>query len=407
MALGRSRRRGCVLLLLGRVPGAARWTCGPGAPLRGRPAAEAAVRARRTQSAWRRGRTTGDSEENRFRYFPFRRTPVGQTPVFEETVDAGAHVRVLGRHPVRRRRPGGPLHDAIGKLDLIDLYDRNPTSTGQKVDIDEAWIRFGREPETATLAPGSGVYLKLGKIAKFERQNDRHLQSYGLVSTAFNRFEETGGELGVHLGRHFYLKAAGRRRQPGLPARSQRARRRQRHAGAPAARPRPATSRAASPSSTTPTTPTSTSTASSRPAWGSAGAWRTRGGATASTCWPGGTSASSRTRVEIHGSFYGGDLDILNGPEAGVPADVTYRDHERREAGGRWQRLALPGGLLLLRPVRGPGPRRPAAHGAGGGGRLALRPAARLGGRAAASSSPRSRRPCATRSSTTASTTPS
>ena len=33
-------------------------------------------------------------------------------------------------------------------------------------------------------------------MPKFERQNDRHLESYGLVSTAFNRFEDFGVEAG-------------------------------------------------------------------------------------------------------------------------------------------------------------------------------------------------------------------
>jgi len=95
---------------------------------------------------------------------------------------------------------------AHAKIDFIDLHDRNPTSTGRKVDVDEAFIRFGRQADPATLPARSGAYLKFGKFPKFERQNDRHLESYGLVSTAFNRFTDAGGEVGVDLGRHLYAK---------------------------------------------------------------------------------------------------------------------------------------------------------------------------------------------------------
>ena len=96
---------------------------------------------------------------------------------------------------------------AHAKIDVIDLYDRNPTSSDQKVDVDELWIRFGRDP-TAFERAAFGAYLKVGKFEQFERQDDRHLESYGLVSTAFNRFEDPGLELGVDLGRHVYLQGS-------------------------------------------------------------------------------------------------------------------------------------------------------------------------------------------------------
>ncbi|RMH17002.1 MAG: hypothetical protein D6696_16850, partial [Acidobacteria bacterium] len=92
------------------------------------------------------------------------------------------------------------------RIDLIDRYDRNPTATGDELDVDEAWVRFGREVEPGELPEGRGVYLKIGKFPKFERQDDRHLESYGLLSTAFNRQEDVGLELGVDLSRHLYLK---------------------------------------------------------------------------------------------------------------------------------------------------------------------------------------------------------
>ncbi len=93
------------------------------------------------------------------------------------------------------------------KVDFIDLYDRNPTSEDRQIDVDEAWIRFGHEMEPAELPEVPwGMYLKIGKMPKFERQDDRHLESYGLSATVFNRFEDLGVEFGASFGRHFYTK---------------------------------------------------------------------------------------------------------------------------------------------------------------------------------------------------------
>jgi hypothetical protein len=149
-----------------------------------------------------------DSDSNRFPVgfpFPPNFLPPGQTQGFEETVDAGTHAE-LSVVTLLLDADWGEAVAAHVKLDAIDLYDRNPTSSDHEFDVDEAWIRFGREAEPATLPARSGAYVKVGKMPKFERQDDRHLESYGLVSTAFNRFEDTGVEVGVDLGRHVYLK---------------------------------------------------------------------------------------------------------------------------------------------------------------------------------------------------------
>lgn len=151
-----------------------------------------------------------DSDLNRFPItFPFtpEMLPIGQESGFLETVDAGSHGEVsvirLGLDATYKR-----WFTATVRIDGIDLHDRNPTSEDRKVDVDEAWIRFGRETEPARLPESSGVYVKLGKISAFERQDDRHLESYGLISTAFNRFEDLGAEAGIDLGRHVYLKTS-------------------------------------------------------------------------------------------------------------------------------------------------------------------------------------------------------
>lgn len=157
-----------------------------------------------------------ESDENRFVVpfdFPPSFLPVGQTRGFEETVNAGSHFEVSAVTLLLDANWGDGLA-GHGKIDFIDLYDRNPTSTDKKVDVDEAWIRFGIDPDPATLAPRWGAYLKIGKMPKFERQDDRHLESYGLVSTAFNRFEDAGVETGVNLGRHLYVKLSATQGNP-------------------------------------------------------------------------------------------------------------------------------------------------------------------------------------------------
>lgn len=151
-----------------------------------------------------------DSDANAFPSpfpFPPQFIPVGQQRVFLRTVDPGDHLEFvvatlyldadLGRHAT-----------AHVKLDAGDLSDRNPTSTDKKFDVDELWLRIGHEAEPAMMPERRSAYLKLGKFAHFERQDDRHLESYGLVATAFNRFEDQGIEVGVDFSRHFYLKAS-------------------------------------------------------------------------------------------------------------------------------------------------------------------------------------------------------
>ena len=155
-----------------------------------------------------------DSESFRFPSpfpFPPEFLPPGARQGFLETVNAGQHLEVSVLTLFADVAWGASLA-AHAKVDLIDLYDRNPTSSDKKVDVDELWIRFGRDPET--VAEGFGAYAKVGKFAHFERQNDRHLESYGLVSTAFNRFEDQGLEVGADFGRHVYLRLSATQGNP-------------------------------------------------------------------------------------------------------------------------------------------------------------------------------------------------
>ena len=150
------------------------------------------------------------SERHRFASpFPFTpdQLPPGQSRAFLETVDGGDHLE-LSTLTLFVEAARGPRLAARAKLDLIDLYDRNPTSTDREIDLDEAWVRFGSESEPAILPDQRGAYLRIGKFAKFERQDDRHLESYGLSATAFNRFEDAGVEVGLDFGRHVYLRGS-------------------------------------------------------------------------------------------------------------------------------------------------------------------------------------------------------
>lgn len=147
------------------------------------------------------------SDDNLFR------SPFFAQPVFQQTVSPGDHFEVSTLTLFADLSWGENL-TGHAKIDVIDLYDRNPTSEDRQIDVDEVWLRFGRESEPAIVPERPGTYLKAGKFPKFERQDDRHLESYGLVSTAFNRFEDAGVELGVDLGRHFYLKATATQGNP-------------------------------------------------------------------------------------------------------------------------------------------------------------------------------------------------
>jgi hypothetical protein len=274
------------------------------------------------------------SEDNRF-LVPFDFDPgPGVVRGFEETVNAGSHFEVSAITLLVDADWGDGLA-AHGKFDFIDLYERNPTSTDKKMDVDEAWIRFGIEPEPATLAPRSGVYLKVGKFPHFERQDDRHLESYGLVSTAFNRLEDAGAELGVSLGRHVYAKFSATQGNPvfirdpnalagdnGTPNRS---------------------------------------TLDANPKLKSGivilydaeiedldvdGDLELGGGLGLRFADPAGRNgldvlawAYRRTladKVELEGTFYGGDLDILNGPEGHPDIDSSLAIHgdQKKEVGG-------------------------------------------------------------------------
>ena len=152
-----------------------------------------------------------DSDPLQFRSpfpFPPEALPPGQTSGFLTTPEAGEHTEI-STVSLWLEAAFWENFEAKVKLDLIDRHDRNPTSSAEEFDLDELWLRWGPETPAGFLPDHPfGGYAKIGKFAKFERQNDRHLESYGLVSTAFNRFEDIGFEVGFDLWRRFYVKGS-------------------------------------------------------------------------------------------------------------------------------------------------------------------------------------------------------
>jgi hypothetical protein len=285
-----------------------------------------------------------DSDLNRFPVpFPFTpdMLPPGVPQGFMSTVDPGSHVE-LSAATLFLDATWSPSLAARLKLDVIDLYDRNPTSTDREIDVDEAWVRFGREAEPATLPERSGAYLKVGKMPKLERQDDRHLESYGLVSTAFNRFEDTGVEVGVDLGRFVYAKATATQgnpvflRDPNALAGDN---------GTPESeRPNPEPALGSGIVILYDAEVEDLDTDGELELGGGLGArWGNASGDGVDVLvW--GYERELADTVDLHGTFYGGDLDLLLGPENAFPFPVDGRD--KREVGANlWLYL---GGLSVF-----------------------------------------------------------
>jgi hypothetical protein len=273
-----------------------------------------------------------DSEERRIPVnFPFTpdMLPPGAVRGSMATVDPGGHLE-LSTVTLYLDAEWSPALAAHLKLDFIDLHDRNPTSSDRELDVDEAWVRFGRESEPALLPERPGVYLKVGKMPKLERQDDRHLESYGLVSTAFNRFEDTGVELGADLGRHVYVKATLTQgnplflRDPNALAGDN---------GTPElAGPNPDPELGSGITIPYDAEVEDPDAGGELETGGGLGVrWSDASGLRGVDLLAWGYQRDLADTVELHGSFYGGDLDLLRGPGDAFPFAIEGRD--KRETG--------------------------------------------------------------------------
>jgi len=152
-----------------------------------------------------------DSKEEKFALkFPFPPSflPVGQKVGFEETVDAGSHAE-LSVAQIKLDLGYGNWFLAHTQLHAQDKYRRNPTSDDRKIDADELWIQIGPRPEFLARPERTSFFVQLGKFVKMERQPIRVLESYGLAATAFNRFEDVGVMTGGSIGRNVYWRLTG------------------------------------------------------------------------------------------------------------------------------------------------------------------------------------------------------
>ncbi|HVT43753.1 MAG TPA: hypothetical protein VMT00_05135 [Thermoanaerobaculia bacterium] len=150
-----------------------------------------------------------DSNQERFALrfpFPPEFLPPGQTTGFMETVDGGRTAEVSLASLIFDLEYRS-LFGARARIDAVDLYSRNPTSEDRKVDLEELWLRFGEMPERLELPGGTSLFLLMGKAPKMERQPVRLLESYGVTSTSFNRFNDVQFQLGGSFGRHLYWRS--------------------------------------------------------------------------------------------------------------------------------------------------------------------------------------------------------
>jgi hypothetical protein len=132
--------------------------------------------------------------------FPF------DPPQFLTTVDPGHQVE-LNVADLQLDFGYGELFAARAKVHAQAKHRRNPTSTDRQIDADELFVRIGRKPEFLERPAGTTFFVQAGKFPKMERQPVRLMESYGLAATAFNRFEDVQLLVGGTIGRNFYWRA--------------------------------------------------------------------------------------------------------------------------------------------------------------------------------------------------------
>ncbi len=94
------------------------------------------------------------------------------------------------------------------EIHLLDLYNRNPTTTDDRVFVREAWIKFHSDGDTPREDDESRFFVLIGQAPRFSKQRFRRLESYGLWGTAVGRFEERQVQAGGAIGGHAYWRAS-------------------------------------------------------------------------------------------------------------------------------------------------------------------------------------------------------
>jgi hypothetical protein len=151
-------------------------------------------------------RNSADAESVDTFPFPPSFLAPGQTTVFERTVAAGSSLEVQDFELVGEA-DFAPHVSARAVVHFLDLYNRNPTSSDDRIALREAWVRLGKKPALLEPAAGTSFYMLIGKAPRFSKQILRRLESYGLWGTAVGRFEEAEVELGGSIGKNVYWRA--------------------------------------------------------------------------------------------------------------------------------------------------------------------------------------------------------
>jgi hypothetical protein len=141
-------------------------------------------------------------------FFPFPPSfiPVGQTAVVQRTVDPGSSLEVPNLALIAEGEPTPGL-TLKAEVHVLDLYNRNPTSSDDRILLREAWVCFGTRPAPLEVPEGSSFYVLAGLAPRFTKQLNRRLESYGMWGTAVGRFEQPQLQIGGSLGRNLYFRA--------------------------------------------------------------------------------------------------------------------------------------------------------------------------------------------------------
>ena len=133
---------------------------------------------------------------------PFTFTPTG----FQRTPDAGTALELQN---VTLAAEGDLGLGVAAKVELhvLDLYNRNPTSTDDRLFVRQAWIRFGQKAEALRWTRESRLFVLAGLAPRFSKPTVRALESYGMWLTAVGRFEMPQVQAGGALGRRAYWRA--------------------------------------------------------------------------------------------------------------------------------------------------------------------------------------------------------
>src|SRR6185436_10511860 len=191
---------GLVLLATGLAAAASARAQGPEAP-----APEPERPAFRLGGELKAGlRWSKDEVSSVFFPFPPSVVPAGQR-VFMRTPDPGTSLEV--QH-LTLQGAGEITSGVFARFEvrLLDLYNRNPTSSDDRIFLRQAYVRFGDKPESLDAEAGSRLYMQAGMAPRFTKQMLRHLESYGLWGTAVGRFEQPQLELGGRLSKHAYWR---------------------------------------------------------------------------------------------------------------------------------------------------------------------------------------------------------